>query len=166
MPTTPTDAEKRRRLPWSLAHGAANSVFSQLTFFGPIFVLFLDELGLSKTRPHPRPTAAQVRMLDSSAVDLSPAVTWALGRTGDPGATPALRQALRSDYPLLRSHSARARLVFRETGLRTTSIIGFQLVMSGSVYIFPDDSIPKQISASLPRIQEKHRKFSGPFHGE
>jgi Na+/melibiose symporter-like transporter len=33
-----------------VAHGAGNSVFSQLTFFGPVFLLFLDTLGLPKTR--------------------------------------------------------------------------------------------------------------------
>ena len=45
-----TDEEKVRRLPWAVAHGAGNSVFSQLTFFGPVFLLFLDALGLPKTR--------------------------------------------------------------------------------------------------------------------
>ena len=39
-----------RRLPWAIAHGAGNSIFSQLTFFGPVFLLFLDALGLPKTR--------------------------------------------------------------------------------------------------------------------
>jgi len=43
-----TTAEKIRRLPWSLAANAANAVFVYLTFFGPVFVLFLDELGLDK----------------------------------------------------------------------------------------------------------------------
>jgi MFS family permease len=46
----PTNAEKIRRLPWSIAFNAANSVFVQLTFFGSVFVLFLSELGLSKTQ--------------------------------------------------------------------------------------------------------------------
>jgi hypothetical protein len=45
-----TDADKMRLLPWSYTHGAFNSCFSVLTFFGPVFVLFLDELGLPKTR--------------------------------------------------------------------------------------------------------------------
>ena len=45
-----TDREKMRLLPWSYAHCTANSVFSALTFFGPVFILFLDELGLPKTR--------------------------------------------------------------------------------------------------------------------
>ena len=50
MSEAQTDSEKRRRLPWAIAHGAANNIFSQLTFFGPVFLLFLNELGLPKAR--------------------------------------------------------------------------------------------------------------------
>lgn len=50
MPHELTDQEKIRRLPWFFGHSAANSVFSMLTFFGPVFILFLSELGLPKTR--------------------------------------------------------------------------------------------------------------------
>lgn len=50
MNREPTNAEKLGRLPWSIAFNAANSVFVQLTFFGSAFVLFLSELGLSKTQ--------------------------------------------------------------------------------------------------------------------
>lgn len=46
----PTDQEKIRRLPWLYAHSAGNSAFSVLTWFGPVFVLFLSEIGLPKTR--------------------------------------------------------------------------------------------------------------------
>lgn len=49
MSSEPTNAEKLRRLPWSIFANATNSVFVRLTFFGSIFVLFLSELGLSKT---------------------------------------------------------------------------------------------------------------------
>lgn len=45
-----TDDEKIRRLPWAFAHIAANTVFCQLTVFGPVFVLFLTELGLDKAQ--------------------------------------------------------------------------------------------------------------------
>lgn len=45
-----SDEDKRRRLPWSLAHYAFNAIFSQCTFFGPVFPLFLAELGLPKHR--------------------------------------------------------------------------------------------------------------------
>ena len=44
-----TTVEKIRRLPWSIGAWAANAVFVQLTFFGSVFILFLSELGLSKT---------------------------------------------------------------------------------------------------------------------
>ena len=50
MNREPTNAEKIRRLPWSIAFNAAASVSMQLTFFGSVFVLFLSELGLSKTQ--------------------------------------------------------------------------------------------------------------------
>ena len=46
--TGPTNVEKLRGLPWGVAWSMANSVFAQYTFFGSIFVLFLDELGLDK----------------------------------------------------------------------------------------------------------------------
>jgi len=51
QPTTqePTTVEKLRGLRWSIAGNAANTVFVQFTFFGSVFVLFLDQLGLSKT---------------------------------------------------------------------------------------------------------------------
>ena len=45
-----TDAEKIRKLPWLIAGGTLNSIFCALTVFGSVFVLFLDELGLPKTR--------------------------------------------------------------------------------------------------------------------
>ncbi|MGD9318001.1 MAG: hypothetical protein PVG56_14280, partial [Anaerolineae bacterium] len=46
--TSPTNVEKLRGLPWGVAWSMANSVFAQYTFFGSLFVLFLDELGLDK----------------------------------------------------------------------------------------------------------------------
>jgi MFS family permease len=46
----PTNVEKIRGLPWSLAMNASVSVFAQLVFFGSGFVLFLDILGLNKTQ--------------------------------------------------------------------------------------------------------------------
>lgn len=45
-----TDAEKLRRLPWAFAHVATNAIFCQLTVFGPVFILFLTELGLDKAQ--------------------------------------------------------------------------------------------------------------------
>ncbi|MEJ2211211.1 MAG: MFS transporter [Anaerolineae bacterium] len=44
----PTTVEKLRALPWGVAWSVANSVFAQYTFFGSIFILFLNELGLDK----------------------------------------------------------------------------------------------------------------------
>ena len=45
-----TNAEKIRRLPWSIAHNAANNIFAYFTVFGSVFILFLNELGLPKTQ--------------------------------------------------------------------------------------------------------------------
>jgi HEAT repeat protein/Na+/melibiose symporter-like transporter len=44
----PTTAEKISKLPWSIASNSANTVFAQFTYFGSVFVLFLNELGLDK----------------------------------------------------------------------------------------------------------------------
>ncbi len=46
MSTEPTTVEKLRALPWSIASNAALAVYLQLTFFGSVFVLFLNSLGL------------------------------------------------------------------------------------------------------------------------
>jgi MFS family permease len=46
----PTTIEKLGGLRWSVASNAANTVFAQFTFFGSVFVLFLNALGLSKSQ--------------------------------------------------------------------------------------------------------------------
>src|SRR5215212_2822010 len=46
----PTQYEKLRAIPWSLAYDLANTFFVQLTFFGSVFILFLDELGLNESQ--------------------------------------------------------------------------------------------------------------------
>lgn len=47
---SPTTLAKLRGLPWSMAGNALNSIFSQFTVFGSVFVLFLNALGLSKSQ--------------------------------------------------------------------------------------------------------------------
>ncbi len=47
-PLLVTEQAKTRAMPWFLAHGMLNSVFSLWTFTGSVFVLFLNELGLAK----------------------------------------------------------------------------------------------------------------------
>ncbi|CAN5848970.1 hypothetical protein BH10CHL1_BH10CHL1_09310 [soil metagenome] len=49
MYNEPTTVEKLRGLPWSYGCNAANTVFTQFTYFGSTFILFLDMLGLSKS---------------------------------------------------------------------------------------------------------------------
>ena len=48
--SVPTPAVKLRRLPWSIAANFANTFFAQFTYFGSVFVLFLGELGMSKSQ--------------------------------------------------------------------------------------------------------------------
>ncbi len=48
-PHEPTTMEKLRGLRWSIAGDSANTVFVQFTYFGSVFILFLDALGLSKS---------------------------------------------------------------------------------------------------------------------
>jgi MFS family permease len=50
MTSTPTKAEKLRKLPWSVATDTTSTIYAQLTFFGSVFVLFLDELDFSKAQ--------------------------------------------------------------------------------------------------------------------
>src|SRR5215207_7686995 len=50
MQSEPTTVEKLRGLRWSIISNAANTVFVQYTFFGSLFILFLNELGLSKSQ--------------------------------------------------------------------------------------------------------------------
>ena len=47
---TPTELEKLQGLPWATAFNTLNTFFVQFTFFGSVFVLFLDRLGLDKTQ--------------------------------------------------------------------------------------------------------------------
>lgn len=48
-PAELTTIEKMQSLRWAIASNAANTIFVQFTFFGTVFVLFLDDLGFSKT---------------------------------------------------------------------------------------------------------------------
>jgi HEAT repeat protein/MFS family permease len=50
MTATLTDVEKIRRLPWLVAGDALNITFVSLTFTGPVFILFLDQLGLGNAQ--------------------------------------------------------------------------------------------------------------------
>ncbi|MCL4506972.1 MAG: MFS transporter [Chloroflexi bacterium] len=44
----PTYSEKIKRLPWAIANQSLNAVSAQMTFGGPVLLLFLDILGLSR----------------------------------------------------------------------------------------------------------------------
>src|SRR5215510_5622964 len=46
----PTNAEKIRLLHWSYIRNAMNTVYTQFTFFGPGFILFLSELNLNNSQ--------------------------------------------------------------------------------------------------------------------
>lgn len=47
MTNEPTTVVSLQGLPWSIAANISNSFFIQLTFFGPVIILFLIELGLN-----------------------------------------------------------------------------------------------------------------------
>jgi MFS family permease len=49
-PSEPTTVEKLRGLRWNVLGDSANTVYAQFTFFGSVFILFLSELGLSKSQ--------------------------------------------------------------------------------------------------------------------
>jgi hypothetical protein len=49
MNAEPTHVEKIRRLPWAIANSSLNGVFAQMTFAGPVLVLFLAYIGFTKT---------------------------------------------------------------------------------------------------------------------
>lgn len=49
-PSVARSGNRSFRLPWIISHDTLNQMFSALTYFGPVFVLFLSELGLPKTQ--------------------------------------------------------------------------------------------------------------------
>lgn len=49
MNNEPTNVEKLRGLPWSVAGNSVNTIFLQFTFFGSVFVLFLSDLDINKS---------------------------------------------------------------------------------------------------------------------
>lgn len=46
----PTQYEKIRAIPWSLGYDLVNTFFVQLTFYGSVFILFLNDLGLNESQ--------------------------------------------------------------------------------------------------------------------
>ena len=52
METSSSDQKLVRCLPWAVAHGAGNSIFSQLTFFGPVFLLLHLAAGVASRLAH------------------------------------------------------------------------------------------------------------------
>lgn len=46
----PSKFDKMRGLPWSIAYSTLTSIFGQLSFFGAMWVIFLNQVGLNKTQ--------------------------------------------------------------------------------------------------------------------
>lgn len=71
-------------------------------------VRFEAVVSIARTRPDARLTEALIKVLRGGEPDMCIAAAWALGRLGDRSAIEPLREALDSDYPLLRARAARA----------------------------------------------------------
>jgi HEAT repeat protein len=65
-------------------------------------------ISIARTRPHPRLTQALIDVFNGTELALSNVAAWALGRSGDPQAIPALRLGLDSNFHSVRVSSARA----------------------------------------------------------
>ena len=65
-------------------------------------------IAISRTRPDPRLTEALVHLLTGTELALSTNAAWALGRTNDASALPALRDAAVSSYRSIQVHAIRA----------------------------------------------------------
>ena len=71
-------------------------------------VRFEAVVSIARTRPDPKLTEAMIKVLRGGEPDMSIAAAWALGRLEDQAAIEPLRDALESEYPLLRARAARA----------------------------------------------------------
>lgn len=65
-------------------------------------------VAISRMPPNGKLTAALVDIVRRKVPELSMTAAWALGRIGDRGALPALREAMGSEYALLRARIARS----------------------------------------------------------
>ncbi len=72
-------------------------------------------IAISRTRSDPRLTEALINVLTGTEVALSVNAAWALGRTRDRSALPALRDATHSQYKSIQVHAIRALGVLSDT---------------------------------------------------
>ncbi|MBZ0291629.1 MAG: MFS transporter, partial [Anaerolineae bacterium] len=71
-------------------------------------VRFESIISISRTKSHPRLVEALCNIVEGTELSLTVVAAWALGRIGDAGAIPTLRNGLNSDYRSVRAHCARA----------------------------------------------------------
>ena len=72
------------------------------------YVRFEALISIGRYRPEPRLLARVEEILNGSDPALGVIAAWALGRLGETGAIPALRQALSSPYRSIQAHAARS----------------------------------------------------------
>jgi HEAT repeat protein len=72
------------------------------------YVRFEALISIGRYRPEPRLMARVEEILNGSDPALGVIAAWALGRLGETGSIPALRQALSSPYRSIQAHAARS----------------------------------------------------------
>ncbi|MFA5043836.1 MAG: MFS transporter [Kiritimatiellia bacterium] len=117
-------------------------------------------VAMARMPPQETLTNALIAVLKSQEPDLSVAAGWALGRIGDKRAVPALRQALHSEYALLRSRSARSLANLGDTDavpllrelLKSEQHDGIRVAYASALGVFRAEEALDDLIALLQRL--------------
>ena len=140
-------------------------------------------ISIARTRPDNRLVDALIRLVSTNVPDLGPPAAWALGRMGADRAIPSLREALESDYPLLRASSARSLAAlgdvdgvpalikkFRtetDSGLRVAYAAALGMLRANGVagdlvtelHYQEDEKVRGELALALARLVDEERDF-------